>query len=131
MKNVPISGQFLRRKDNRRRVRFSALVERQGISRTIEVIDFSNAGLRIDKLTGLAVGDHVTIAFTPDVVLEGTIAWLVWHKAGIRFTRALAEGDPAYTFLQEQAAILEQARVRALGALAQREAVKSRQGDPA
>jgi hypothetical protein len=131
MKNLLFSGHFLRRKDNRRRVRFSAIVECHGVSRTIEVVDFSNVGLRIDKLTGLAVGDRVTIAFTPDIAVEGTIAWLVWHKAGIRLTPHLTEDHPAYRFLMNQAALLEQARVRAIGVLAQQEAIKSRQRDPA
>lgn len=130
MKNPLFSGQFLRRKDNRRRVRFCAIVECHGVSRTIEVVDFSNVGLRVDKLTGLAVGDRLTIALTPDIAVEGTIVWLVWHKAGIRLTPPLTEASPAYQFLMDKAALFEQARVRAIGVLAQQEATKTRQSAP-
>lgn len=131
MKKLLFSGHFLRRKDIRQRVRFGAIVECHGTSRAIEVVDFSNIGLRIDKLTGLAVGDHLAITLTPDIAVEGTIAWLVWHKAGIRLTRPLAEADPAYRFLMEQAALVEQAHVHAIGILAQQEAIKVRGSDPA
>lgn len=131
MTNPLFSSQFLRRKDNRRRVRFGAIVECHGVSRTIEVVDFSNVGLRVDKLTGLAVGDRLTIALTPDITIEGTIAWLVWHKAGIQLTPSLTEADPAYRFLTDQAALFEQARVHAISVLAQQEATKSRRSDPA
>jgi hypothetical protein len=130
MKNRLFSGHFLRRKDNRRRVRFCAIVECHGVSRMIEVIDFSNAGLRVDKLTGLAVGDRLTISLTPDIAVEGTIVWLVWHKAGIQFMPPLTDADPAYRFLMDQAALFEQARVRAISVLAQQETTKTRQSDP-
>jgi len=131
MMPTPASGQFLRRKDERRHVRLSAAIECRGISRAIEIIDFSNAGLRIDKLNGLAVGDLVTISITPRITLEGMIVWLVWHKAGIKFTTPLSESDPGYGYLLEQAAVVERAHASALGALVQQEAVKSRQSETA
>jgi len=117
-------SQFLRRKDKRRSVQLSAIAQCHGISRAIEIVDFSNAGLRIDKVKGLAAGDHVRISFTPDISVEGTIAWLVWHKAGLQFTQALKQDDPAYRFLLERAAFIEQAHVRAIGSLAQRDVQK-------
>lgn len=130
MRDAAMQGQFLRRKDQRRRVQFSAIAQCHGIARAIEVVDFSNSGLRIDKVTGLAAGDRLTISFTPDVSVEGTIAWLVWHKAGLQFTQALKQEDPAYRFLLERAAFIEQAHVRAISSLAQREAQKLHETDP-
>ncbi|AGK57500.1 type IV pilus assembly PilZ [Hyphomicrobium denitrificans 1NES1] len=130
MHNPSISGHFLRRRDERRSVQVSAIAECHGISRAIEVVDFSNAGLRIDKVTGLATGDRLTISFTPDVSVEGTIVWLVWHKAGLQFTRPLKQDDPAYRFLMDRAALIEQAHVRAISILAQQEALKARESDP-
>lgn len=130
MKSLPNSGRyFLRRRDQRRRVHFAAIAECHGHARLIEVVDFSSSGLRIDKLTGFAAGDRLTIAFTPEIGIEGTIAWLVWHKAGIRFTHPLSEDDPAYIFLANQASIVEQAHVRAVSALAQREAIRAHPSD--
>ena len=123
MHNLSNAGHFLRRKDDRRSVQFSAIAECHGISRVVEIVDFSNSGLRIDKVTGLAAGDRLTITFTPDVAVEGTIAWLVWHKAGLQFTQSLKQDDPAYRLLMERAAFIEQAHVRAIGSLAQREAL--------
>ena len=65
MYNPANSGHFLRRKDKRRRVQFSAIAHCHGISRAIEVVDFSNTGLRIDKVSGLAAGDtYVARAIT-------------------------------------------------------------------
>lgn len=124
------SNQFLRRKDKRRNVQFSAIAECHGIARPIEVVDFSNTGLRIDNVKGLAAGDQLTISFTPDVAVKGTIAWLVWHKAGLQFTQPLKADDPAYRFLLERAAFIEQAHVRAIGSLAQRDALKLHDTDP-
>ena len=123
------SGQFLRRKDKRRSVQFNAIAECHGIARAIEVVDFSSAGLRIDKVTGLAAGDRLTVSFTPDVSVEGTIAWLVWHKAGLHFNQPLKQDDPAYRFLLERAAFIEQAHVRAISSLAQRDAQKLHETD--
>lgn len=129
MHNPANSGHFLRRKDKRRSVQFGAIAECHGISRAIEIVDFSNAGLRIDKVSGLAAGDHVKICFTPDITVEGTIAWLVWHKAGLQFTQSLKQDDPAYRFLMERAAFIEQAHVRAIGILAQRDALDAHESD--
>lgn len=81
-------------------------------------------------MTGLAAGDRLTIYFTPDVSVEGTIAWLVWHKAGLQFTNPLQQDDPAYRFLMDRAALIERAHVRAIGVLAQQEALKARESDP-
>ena len=65
MTKLSFSRQFLRRKDARRRLKYSAVVECRGVSRKIEVVDFSTAGLRLDGVTGLATGDHVRILLTP------------------------------------------------------------------
>jgi len=130
MHNSTNSGHFLRRKDKRRSVQFGAIAECHGISRAIEIVDFSSAGLRIDKVTGLAAGDRVTVSFTPDVTVEGKIAWLVWHKAGLHFTQPLKQEDPAYRFLMERAAFIEQAHVHAIGMLAQRVSFNAPDNDP-
>jgi len=129
MRDTVMQGQFLRRKDQRRRVQFNAIAECHGIARAIEVVDFSNAGLRIDKVSGLAAGDRLKISFTPDISVEGTIAWLVWHKAGLQFTKPLKQDAPAYQYLVERAAFIEQAHVRAVSSLAQREAQKLHETD--
>lgn len=130
MYNPANSGHFLRRKDKRRRVQFSAIAHCHGISRAIEVVDFSNTGLRIDKVSGLAAGDRVAISFTPDVAVEGTIAWLVWHKAGLQFAQPLKPDDPAYRFLMDRAAFIERAHVRAINMLVQQEVLKAHENDP-
>jgi hypothetical protein len=118
-------GQYLRRKDARRRLNCHARIECRGVMQQIRVVDFSNTGLRMDGVKGLAVGDHVEIVLTPGLSVQGTIAWSVWHKAGVRFAAALTEGDGVHKFLAEQAAAIEQARVRAIAALARQEAVKA------
>jgi hypothetical protein len=129
MKITPLPRKFLRRNDHRRRVACAAVVECRGVSRTVEVVDFSNVGLRIDKATGLAAGDHVTVAFTADICLKGTIIWLVWHKAGISFPAPLAESDPVFTYLTERAAEIERHHARAIAALAQQSTVAARRSD--
>ena len=131
MKILPLPRQFLRRKDSRRRVDCAALVECRGISRPVEVIDFSNIGLRIDKITGLAAGDRVTIAFTADICVKGTIVWLVWHKAGISFSAPLPESDPVFVYLTERAAEFERYQTRAIAALAQQSVIAARRSDNA
>lgn len=122
MKRLSLAGQFLRRSDTRKPVRCGGIIECRGISRTITIIDFSNLGLRIDHLTGLVAGDRVTISFTPQLVIEGTIAWLVWHKAGMRFLRPLTVSDPIHIYLTSEASKFSVARVRAVSALAQQDA---------
>ncbi|MBN9280901.1 MAG: PilZ domain-containing protein, partial [Hyphomicrobium denitrificans] len=79
--------------------------------------------------SGLAAGDRLKISFTPDISVEGTIAWLVWHKAGLQFTKPLKQDAPAYQYLVERAAFIEQAHVRAISSLAQREAQKLHETD--
>jgi hypothetical protein len=129
MSKAPFSGHFLRRKDARRRINCDAVIERRDVSRKIEIVDFSNTGLRIDKLTGLATGDRVTIVLTPHLSIEGTIAWLVWHKAGVRLSSPLRETDPVYRYLTDRAAELEQSHVRAIAALAQQHTIKAKSPD--
>jgi hypothetical protein len=129
MRSLPFTHQFLRRKDRRHLVNSPAIAEHRGTSQNVQIVDFSNTGLRLDRLTGLAVGDRITIALTPELSVEGTIAWLVWHKAGVRLAHPFSEDDPAYQYLGSLAAILEQTHVRAIAALAQQEAIKSRQPD--
>lgn len=130
MKILPLPRNFLRRKDDRKRVDCAAVIQCRGISRTVEVVDFSNVGLRIDKITSLAAGDRVTIAFTADLCLEGTIVWLVWHKAGICFSAPLSEADPVFRYLTERAAEIERHHARAVAVLAQ-SAIIARRSDNA
>jgi hypothetical protein len=111
---------FLRRK---------ALIECRGLSQKTQVVDFSTAGLRIDGVSGLATGDHVWIAFAPDLSVEGKIAWSVWHKAGVRLSRPLAESDPVYIYLADQAAALEQLRLRAIVELAKERTSRAKRRD--
>ena len=89
----------------------------------------STAGLRLDGVTGLATGDYVRILLTPDLSVEGTIACSVWHKAGVKLSRPLAENDEIYMYLADQAAAIELARTRAVVALAQQHASRARQPD--
>jgi hypothetical protein len=131
MKVLPLPRQFLRRKDARRRVDCAAVVECRGVSRTVEVVDFSNVGLRIDKIMGLTAGDRVTIAFTANLCLEGTIVWLVWHKAGISFSAPLPESDPVLVYLTERATEVERHQARAVAALAQQSMIAARRSDNA
>lgn len=129
MKILPLPRQFLRRKDIRRRVACAAVVECRGVSRTVEVVDFSNVGLRIDKIMGLTAGDRVSIAFTANLCLEGTIVWLVWHKAGISFSAPLLESDPVLVYLTERATEVERHQARAVAALAQQSVIAARRSD--
>ena len=118
MRPMALARNFLRRRDERHRVNFTAILECRGVSQTVRVVDFSVSGLRVDGIQGLATGDPIQICFTPDMMLEGEIIWSVWHKAGIKLLPELDETQPAYLFLNEQASELEQLRVRALSALA-------------
>lgn len=116
--------QFLRRNDVRRPVRCSGMIECRGMTRAVDIIDFSNSGLRVDHVTGLGAGDEVMLLLTPQLSVAATIAWLVWHKAGLRFLRPLSAADPVHVFLTAEAAKLDVARVRAITALAQQDATR-------
>lgn len=118
MRPTALARNFLRRRDDRQRVNFTAILECRGVSQNVRVVDFSASGLRVDGIQGLAAGDPIQIYFTPDMMLEGEIIWSVWHKAGIKFLADLDETQPAFLFLTEQASALERLRVRALSALA-------------
>jgi hypothetical protein len=75
-------------------------------------------------------GDRVTIAFTADLCLKGTIVWLVWHKAGICFSAPLSEADPVFRYLTERAEEIERHHARAVAVLAQ-SAIIARRSDNA
>ncbi|WP_245279946.1 PilZ domain-containing protein [Hyphomicrobium sp. 99] len=120
---------FLRRRDDRQRVSFTAILECRGVAQNVQVVDFSISGLRVDGIQGLAAGDPIEISFTPDMLLTGEIVWSVWHKAGIKLLPPLDEAHPAYLFLSEQASALEQLRVRAISALANRARSADRSGE--
>jgi hypothetical protein len=102
-----LSRHFLRRKDPRRHLNCNATAECRGVSRKIKVVDFSSAGLRVDEVTGLTTGDHVLIVFAPDLSVEGTIVWSVWHKAGLKLSFPLAEDDPVYIHLSKHATSID------------------------
>jgi hypothetical protein len=68
---------------------------------------------------------------TPDLMVDGEVAWSVWHKAGIKLVPPLGEHDPAYVFLAEQAAAIERTRMRAIATLAKERAVGGRSGSGA
>ncbi|CAA2142110.1 PilZ domain-containing protein [Hyphomicrobium sp. ghe19] len=119
---MALSQNFLRRRDPRQRVSFTAILECRGVSQNVRVVDFSATGLRVDGIQGLATGDPIQISFSPDIVLTGEIAWCVWHKAGIKLVSALDEAHPAYLFLSDQASAIEQLRIRAIAAIAKERA---------
>lgn len=113
-----LSRNFLRRRDTRRRVMFSAIVECRGATQTVRIVDFSASSVRLDGISGLATADPIQIFLTPELVLEGRIAWSVWHKAGVELLEPLANGHPAYVFLTEQAKAIERTRTLALVSIA-------------
>lgn len=113
-----LSRNFLRRRDTRRRVMFSAIVECRGATQTVRIVDFSALGVRLDGIKGLAAGDPIQISLTPELVLEGRVAWAVWHKAGVKLLEPLPDDHPAYIFLTEQAKAIERARTLALVSIA-------------
>lgn len=115
---MALPRNYLRRRDWRRRVMLDALIECRGATQKVRVTDFSGSGLRIDDIQGLAAGDPVRINFTPDLALEGEIAWAIWHKAGVKLRESLASADPVYLFLVEQAEAIERAQAQALAAVA-------------
>jgi PilZ domain len=115
---MAFSRNFLRRRDARWRVMFGAIIECRGATQTVKVVDFSTCGVRIDGIKDLATGDPVQITLTPELRLEGEIAWAVWHKAGVKLREPLPEDDPAYLFLVARAEAIERARTLALIALA-------------
>jgi hypothetical protein len=96
----------------------AAIVECRGVAQNVRIVDFSLSGVRIDGIRGLAMGDPIRISLTPDLALEGQVAWSVWHKAGINLLSPLTEDHPAYVFLAEQAKTIEHARTLALVSLA-------------
>jgi hypothetical protein len=113
-----LSRNYLRRRDARRRVMFTAVVECRGAPQKVRVVDFSISGVRTDCIKGLTPGDPVRVTLTPQIVLDGEVAWVVWHKAGIRFLEPLRDDHPANLFLVEQAKAVERARSLALVSLA-------------
>lgn len=118
MPSIILSRNFLRRRDARRRVMFAAIVECRGVSQNVRVVDFSNSGVRLDGIKGLATGDPLKISLTPELILNGEVAWSVWHKAGVKLSKPLTEDHPAYLFLLEQASAMERTRTLALASLA-------------
>ncbi|WP_409560802.1 PilZ domain-containing protein [Hyphomicrobium sp. MC8b] len=113
-----LSRNYLRRRDERRRVMLPAIVECRGATQKVRVIDFSASGVRLDSIKGLATGDPVHISLAPALIIEGQIAWSVWHKAGVKLLEPLTDDHPAYTFLLEQARAIERTRTLALVSLA-------------
>jgi hypothetical protein len=118
MSSTILARNFLRRSDSRRRVMFGAIVECRGVAQKVSVVDFSPSGVRLDGIKSLAAGDPIQISLTPDLVLEGEVAWSVWHKAGLTFLQPLTDDHPAYVFLAEQARAIERTRTLALASLA-------------
>jgi PilZ domain len=109
---------YLRRRDARSRVMLAAIVECRGAAQNVRIVDFSMSGVRIDGIRGLATGDPIRISLTPELVLEGQVAWSVWHKAGINLLSPLTDDHPSYVFLAEQAKAIERTRALALQSLA-------------
>jgi hypothetical protein len=97
---------------------FAAIVECRGAAQKVRLVDFSALGVRLDGIKGLATGDPIRISLTPELALEGRVAWSVWHKAGVKFLDPLADDHPAYIFLAEQAQNIERARTLALISIA-------------
>ena len=108
-----LSRNYLRRRDTRRRVMFAAILECRGMEQKVRVVDFSMSGVRIDGIKDLANGDPVRISLTPGLIVEGRIAWVAWHKAGVKLAEPLIDDHPAYEFLTQQASMIERARTRA------------------
>jgi hypothetical protein len=97
---------------------FAAIIECRGAAQRVRVVDFSVSGVRTDGIQGLTPGDPIRISLTAELSLEGKVAWVVWHKAGIKFQEALTDDHPAYLFLSEQAKAIERARSLALVSIA-------------
>jgi hypothetical protein len=122
---------LLRRNDKRRSLMCSAIVECRGVTRKVRVVDFSVAGLRMDGAVDLVTGDRVRVVFNSDLSVEGTIAWVVWHKTGVQLLQPLEENDPVYSYLDDQALALVRARKRAVLEVAKQHAGKPQQLDTA
>jgi PilZ domain len=98
------AGQPVRRGDERRAVRITALVYCHGRFQTARIVDFSLGGLQLDGCFGVAVTDHVAVELLSGQRLEGKAAWAVAGRVGVQFNHPLTPDDPVVALLSRAAA---------------------------
>ena len=97
------ANQPVRRRDERRAVRITALVHCHGRFQTARIVDFSLGGLRLDGCFGLAVADQVGVELLSGQRLEGKVAWAVASRIGVQFHHPLAPDDTVVARLSKAA----------------------------
>jgi hypothetical protein len=89
----------LRRRDDRRPTRATALIHCHGRFQTARIVDFSSGGLQIQGCFGVAVGDEVVVELLSSHSLQGRVAWSIGSRVGVTFIAAVEAGHPALKML--------------------------------
>jgi hypothetical protein len=93
----------VRRREERRTARVTALVHCHGRFQTARIVDFSLGGLQLDGCFGVAVADQVGVELLSGQRLEGKVAWAVAGRVGVQFREPIAPDDPVVGMLSQVA----------------------------
>jgi hypothetical protein len=93
----------LRRHDERRPTRATALVHCHGRFQTARIIDFSSGGLQLQGCFGVGVGDAVVVELLSSHSLQGRVAWSLGSRVGVSFLEPIEASHPALKVLEHAA----------------------------
>ncbi len=100
---APLERTSLRRRDERRPTRVTALVHCHGRFQTARIVDFSSGGLQLQGCFGVATGDEVVVELLSAHSLHGKVAWSLGSRVGVTFVAPVEADHPALKVLEHAA----------------------------
>jgi hypothetical protein len=87
----------------RRSVRIKAILHAHGTRRRVEIIDYSQHGVRVERASGIELEERVTVELPSGLRVPMMVLWVEASSAGLRFLGPIAHGHTVMRSLDEAA----------------------------
>jgi hypothetical protein len=87
----------------RHSVRIKALLDAHGTCHSIEIIDYSRHGFKLERAFGIDPGQRVTVELRSGLRLPMIVLWVERGQAGVRFLGPIAPGHTVMRSLEQAA----------------------------
>ena len=103
MHPVPRAGSYRGRRSPRHAVRVRAVLHAHGTCRHIDIIDYSQHGFKLERVSGIEPHERVTVELPSGQRLPMIVLWIKEGRAGVRFLGPIAPGHTVMRWLDQSA----------------------------
>jgi len=103
MRPGPQPSSYKARRSPRHAVRVRAVLHAHGKHRRIDIIDYSQHGFKLQRVSGIEPDERVTVELPSGQRLPMIVLWVKEGRAGVRFLGPIAPGHTVMRWLDQSA----------------------------